>query len=47
MRKYGDTLDERFEHEAGRRGVMLRVFWYIALGMLVLGYLLIFLFWNW
>ncbi len=36
---------EEFEKKAGRRGVMLRVFWYIALAMLVLGYVLIFFLW--
>jgi hypothetical protein len=39
--------DEEFEEKAGRRGVLLRVFWYIALAMLVLGYVLIFLLWVW
>ena len=39
--------DEEFEKRAGRRGVMLRLFWYIALGMLVLGYVLIFFLWFW
>ncbi len=38
---------EEFEKRAGRRGVMLRVFWYIALAMLVLGYVLIFFIWFW
>jgi hypothetical protein len=37
--------DEEFEEKAGRRGNLLRLFWYISLGMLVLGYVLIFLFW--
>jgi hypothetical protein len=39
--------DEEFEEKAGRRGVLLRVFWYIALAMLVLGYVLIFFLWFW
>jgi hypothetical protein len=39
--------DEEFEKRAGRRGVMLRLFWYLALGMLVLGYVLIFFLWFW
>jgi hypothetical protein len=38
-------LDEEFEEKAGRRGNLLRIVWYIALGMLVLGYVLIFYLW--
>ncbi len=37
--------NEEFEKKAGRRGTMLRIFWYIALAMLVMGYVLIFFLW--
>jgi len=36
---------EEFEEKAGRRGNLLRLFWYISLGMLVLGYVIIFFLW--